>query len=116
MELTELTRNQQVALVALIEKIVLSDGTVVEQEQKEIGEIAEKLGEDNYRELLDDVDERIPDKGALKKFLATIIAQEARNLIYGTAMEEGMLAPSVGHEQSEFLDWLKEEWAVEIQE
>lgn len=116
MELTDLTRNQQFGLVALIEKIAMSDGTVAEGEQKEIGKIADKLGEDKYRELLDDVDERIQDKAALREFLTTITDQEARDLIYGTAMEESMLAPSVNHEQSELLEWLKGEWSIRIED
>ena len=116
MELTELTRNQQLALVALIENITMTDGTVVEGEQQKIGQIAEKLGEDNYRELLNDVDERIKDEDALKQFLLEVADQKARNLIYGAAMEEVMLAPSVSHGQSELLDWLKDKWTIEIQE
>ena len=116
MELADLTRHQQIALVALIEKIAMSDGTVVEGEQKEIAHLTEKLGEDNYRELLDEVDERIPDREELKKFLTTIDSQEVRNVIYGTAMEEVMLAPSTNHEQSDFLAWLKEKWAIQVQE
>jgi hypothetical protein len=116
MELTELNRRQQIALVALIEELILSDGTVGESEQSEIGQLAETLGEEHYRELLDEADEQIPDTAALKKLLCTITGQEARNLIYGTAMEEAMLGPSVKHEQAEFLAWLKQTWNIEIEE
>ena len=116
MELADLNRHQQIALVALIEKIAMSDGTVVEGEQKKIAQLTAKLGEDNDRELLDQVDERIPDRDALKKFLRTIDSQEARDLIYGAAMEEVMLAPSTIHEESSFLAWLKDEWTIQVQE
>ena len=75
-----------------------------------------KYKKENYRELLDEVDERIPDRAALKAFLTTINSQEARDVIYGTAMEEVMTAPSTNHEQSDFLAWLKEEWVIQVQE
>jgi hypothetical protein len=116
MELTQLTRKQQIALVALVEAIAMADGTVAEGEQREIGQIAAKLGDDTYRDLLNDADERFSDKEGLQEFLQAITDQGARQLIFGTAMEETMLAPSVNHAQSELLTWLREAWDITVEE
>ena len=115
MELKELSHEQQVALVALVEAVTLADGTVSEADEEEIGRLAGELGEDTYRELLDEAERRFHDIGALKKFLARIKDQGVRELIHGTVLEETMIDPPASHPKSELMAWLAETWNIKIE-
>ncbi len=116
MKITELTNEQQVALVATIEAIAMSDGTINEGEQKTIGQIASELGVDTYRALLRDADERYPNTDALKQLLETIKDQEVRETIYGLALQDAMLSPAINHLQSKMLEWLRKTWDITVEE
>lgn len=115
MDLNDLTRSQQVALVSLVEDLAMSDGTIAEGETKEIGKLTATLGESRYRELLEEANEEIPDKETLKQRLRAIRDPAARDIIFGLAMEEAMLGPSAKHEQWEMLEWLKAEWSITVE-
>ena len=98
--------------MALVEAATLSDGIVTEGEQAEIRKLAAALGDDCYRDLLEQVDERFPDLDKLKAFLATVDNTEARNLIYGTILEETMASPSVAGVKVDLLDWMSNAWDI----
>jgi hypothetical protein len=115
MELKDLTREQKIALVALLEKVAGSDGMVTEAEGAEIAGVAEALGEDEYRELLNEAEERCPDEKALDAFLGTITDREARELIYGTVLEESLADISLQEgRQVELLRRLADAWNIEV--
>ena len=116
MKISELTHEQKIALVAVIEAIAMSDGIIEEPEEETISKIAEELGEETYRQLLNEADEKFPDIESLKNFLETITSQEAREIIYGIALEEAMLSPSVNHLQSRMLEWLRDKWNITVNE
>ncbi len=113
MELSDLNQDEQLALTGLLEYVVLASGHVTEDEEAEIDAIVEALGEDKYRAAVEEVDRRFPDEDALKKFLATITRQEARELIYGSVMEAAMTDTVEGRE-SALLGWLADAWQVEV--
>jgi uncharacterized tellurite resistance protein B-like protein len=113
MELTDLNKEEQIALAGLLEFVVLASGHVTEDEQAEIDTIVEALGEDAYAAAVAEVDKRFSDEQALRKFLSTISRQEAREVIYGTVIEAAMTDTVEGRE-SALLDWLAGEWNVEV--
>jgi hypothetical protein len=113
MELHELSPDEKIALAALIEFVVLASGHVTEDEEREIDEIVEELGEDAYRKAVEEVDQRFSDEEAAKKFLATITRPEARELIFGAVMGAAMTDTIEGHE-STILDWVAKEWKLEV--
>ncbi len=113
MELADLNQNEQIALAGLLEFVVLASGHVTEDEQNEIDTIVEALGEEKYRKAVEEVDKRFPDEKALRKFLSTIEREEARELIYGVVIEAAM-ADTVEGRESALLEWLAEEWDVEV--
>jgi hypothetical protein len=115
MELNELTHRQRIALVALVEAIVLWDGQVTEGEERGIGVIAGALGDEEYRRLVEEVDEHFEDIAALKKYLATIEATEARELIYGMALDEALSSPGVDESKSDLLQWLADTWQIKVE-
>ena len=113
MELTDLNKEEQIALAGLLEFVVLASGHVTDDEQAEIDVIIEALGEDAYDAAVAEVDKRFSDEQALRKFLSTISRQEAREVIYGTVIEAAMTDTVEGRE-SALLDWLAGEWSVEV--
>jgi len=115
MELNELTHRQRIALVALVEAIVLWDGQVSEDEERGIGLIAGALGDKEYRGLLEEVGEHFEDIAALKEYLVTIEDKQARELIYGLALDEALACPTVDETQSELLQWLTKAWQIDVQ-
>jgi len=115
MTLTELAHEQRLALVPLVELYTMADGMVSDGEAAQINRIAEALGDTEYRELLDETEERFADVEMLKASLQTIQEKGARELIYGLVMEEVMSSPSTTH-GPELLDWLKDEWGIKVSE
>ena len=116
MELMELTRKQQVALVAVMEAVALADGVIAEGEQRDIAHLAGLMGDDIYRDLLDDADGMFPDEASLRQYLTTIEVQAARELIYGTVMQAAMLSPTIHHSNSTLLAWMREAWNITVEE
>jgi hypothetical protein len=113
MELADLNQNEQIALAGLLEFVVLASGHVTEDEEQELDAITEALGEENYRKAVEQVDKRFTDEKAFRTFLSTIDRQEAREVIYGAVIEAAMTDTVEGRE-SALLEWLAEEWDVEV--
>lgn len=114
MNITDLTHDEQLALVALTELAVISDRNITANEVDKVDEIVEALGEDVFQRLADEAENRFADRGHLKAFLATITRQDARDIIYGAVLSES-LADTIPHEQAQFLDWLAAEWKVTLE-
>lgn len=113
MELTDLTHDEQLALVALIEVVVSADREVSDEELAHVDRIAAALGDETYQALTDEADERFTDEDDLRDFLAGIERQEARELIYGTALEAA-LPDTVETRESSLLGWLATAWSISI--
>ncbi|MEO6028784.1 MAG: hypothetical protein ABIR79_18115 [Candidatus Binatia bacterium] len=114
MELSELSHDEQLALVALVEVVVASDASVSEEEESFVVRLAGTLGDETYHALIDEADERFPDEAKLKDFLGTIQRQEARELIYGTVLEAA-LPDVIDQHESSLLGWLATTWDVTVQ-
>lgn len=114
MTLQELTRDEQLALVALSEVTVVSNRTVTDTEVAELDHLVHELGEDTFHELAEQAEIRFADREVLKTFLKGIVRPEARELIYGTALTEA-LADTLPHEEGQFLEWLAAEWDIPVQ-
>lgn len=113
MTLKELSRDEQLALVALTEVAVISDRNITDEEVAQIESIVDELGEDTFHELAEEAETRFADRTTLKTFLKTITNPESRELIVGTVLSE-TLADTLPHEQAEFVGWLAQEWNVSI--
>ena len=114
MTMEDLNHEQLVALAALIERITISDGTVSEGEAEEINVLVENLGEQEFRALLDEAEERFEDEDDLKAFFESIEDQEAGELIYGIALDEYMSSPTLEQSTPDLLDWLADTWNIDV--
>jgi hypothetical protein len=113
MELTQLDHNERLACVALVKGIVLGDGNVSGSEARHAVRLIEAFGESEFRTLMQEITARFSSDEELKSFLATIERPEARNLIFGTAMETAFEDGLEGSESS-LLDWLVAEWRIDM--
>jgi hypothetical protein len=113
MELGDLNHEERLALVALIELVIESDHRVADGEVAEVDRAVDALGRDEYQALVAEVDRRFPTEDELRAFLPSIVRQEARELIYGTALDTA-IEDSVDVWESSLLDWLAKLWNVTV--
>ena len=113
MELSDLTREERVALAALLELVVESNATVSDDEVKEVEDVVAAVGDLAYAEAADEAAERFHDEAELKAFLPSITRQEARELIYG-ALLQAALPDAMGAHESAILNWLGKAWGVAL--
>ncbi len=114
MEIRDLNEDEQLALMGLIEFVAESNATISEEEQRELEHLVEAFGIEKYRALVDAVDKRFANEEALRSHLSTIQSQEARDLIYGLALETALSdAENLAH--SDMLHWLAAQWDVNVE-
>jgi hypothetical protein len=113
MELSDLTREERVALAALLELVVDSNAAVSEDELEEVQHVVQAVGDVAYAEAADEAAARFRDEADLKAFLPSITRREARELIYGAVLEAA-LPDTMGAHESAMLNWLGEEWGVAV--
>jgi hypothetical protein len=113
MKLNELNDDERIALVALLELVVASDGNVTREELSQIKHVVHGLGKDAYRTAVAAADARFPDDTAARAFLLTISRRDARELIYETALEAALTGAIAGAE-SDLLTWLAESWQLPV--
>ncbi len=114
MELHELNHDERLALVALLELVLESDRRTVDGEVAEIDRVIDALGRPEYQQLVDEVDRRFPTEVELQAFLPSIVRQDARDLIYGTALDTA-IEDAVDMFESQLLDWLAKLWNVRVE-
>jgi len=113
MELRDLNHEERLALVALLELVIESDHRGTEGEIAEVERVVDALGREEYQALVAEVDQRFPTEDALRAFLPSIARQEARDLIYGTALDTA-IEDAVDVWESSLLDWLAKLWKVTL--
>jgi len=114
MELRDLNHDERVALVGVIELVLESDATVSREEQGVLAAIDAALGAGAYRRLADEIDRRFREEEAVKAFLPSITRQEARELIYATALEAA-IPGAIDPRESKLLEWVASIWNVSVQ-
>src|SRR2546427_635976 len=112
MEIQELSEEEVIALVGLLELVGASESDIPDEEAARINSVARQLGEDRYRAAAAEVDRRFRNEGELKAFLSTITRQPARELIYGIVFETA-IPGAIDTRESKLLDWLAKEWNIE---
>jgi hypothetical protein len=113
MELSDLTREERVALAALLELVVESNATVSDDAVKEVKNVVGAVGDLAYAEAADEAAERFHDEAELKAFLPTITRQGARELIYGALLQAALPDAMATHE-SAILNWLGKAWGIAV--
>jgi len=113
MELRDLNHDERLALVALMMLVVESDHRVADGEITEVDNVVETFGRDGYDALVTEVDERFPTEDELREFLPSIVRQDARELIFGSALDTA-IEDTVDVWESSLFDWLAKLWNVTV--
>ena len=113
MEIRDLSKDEKIALVGLVERLIMADNMVSPEESSEFGKVVGAIGEDDYRTLVHNYKIIYRDLSQFKQFLQTIERQEARELIYGTLFQIAEV-DFFDETESEILDWLVKEWNIDI--
>jgi hypothetical protein len=114
MELRDLSHEERLALVALLEVVLESDRAVSDGEVADIDQVVGELGREEYERLVVEVDQRFPTEDELRVFLPSITRQDARELIYGTVLDTA-IEDAVDARESAILDWLAALWKVHVE-
>jgi len=111
--MTDLTRDERIALVALLEMVVDSATILTDGDVAQVNEIMAAVGEQQYQDAVAEVDRRFRDEAAVKQFLATITRQDARERIYAAVLEAA-LPDSINDREAALLEWLASEWHTSV--
>ncbi len=113
LELRDLTHEERVALVALMERAVRADGYASDAEAKQVNATARALGRASYEAAAEEADRRFANDAELWRFLPSIQRQEARELIYETVLEAA-LADAPVRAETELLKRLSDVWHLSV--
>ena len=111
--LASLKSDERLALVALAERILLSDRSADEDEANALDAFVEEFGPDDYAALVARADAELEDEDRFKSLLASITDQDARELILGTVVELA-LVEGVHPGEAEWIGWASEAWNVPV--
>ncbi len=114
MELSDLSQDERVALVALIELVTEAVPEVTREQERTIDRVVRSVGRREYDAAVAQADARFEGGEQLREFLGTIERREAQNLIYATVLEEA-ITNSVDPREGELLEWLADLWKIDVQ-
>jgi hypothetical protein len=111
--IASLTADERLALVALIERVLLSERSADEDEADALDAFVEEFGEEDYAALVAKADADFEADDRFKAFLGTIADPDARELILGTVVELA-LVEGVQTGEAEWIGWTSEAWNVPV--
>ena len=109
MEYNELTADERLLLVGLLEMVVKADQTFSEQEHHELKRVAALVGAEAFQAAIQEADTRFSGPEDIKQLALTIQRPEARALIF-TAMQDLAVSDEVDLEEMKLVDWLADLW------
>ncbi len=113
MELRDFSPIEMLALVGLMEYVIMADNFLTEDEEEQVGAIMQEIGTNRYEELIDEFDTQYAEESDFRSLLESIKRQEAREIIYGSILNASAANTLMGRE-SDLLDWLVNEWDINI--
>jgi hypothetical protein len=114
MDVADLNQDERTALVGLMKLVVMSDGTVTEDELEHVEILVDAFGEDEYQRTLEAFEKRFTDETSFRTFLRGIGREEAREVIFGTVLE-GAGEGALDGNEADLLDWLSKAWNIKIE-
>lgn len=109
MEFNELTPEERLLLVGLLEMVVKADQALSEQEDRELKRIAALVGLDAFQAAIQEADARFTGPEEIKQLALSIQRPEARELIF-TAIQELAVSDEVAVEEMQLVNWLADLW------
>lgn len=112
MQLDELTRDEQLALVGLVRLLVRLDGSFSESEREAVDELADDLGSERFWELIDEAGTSLSESEAIRAQAQRVTRDEARLAIYDALLDLAM-RDTISVEEDGLLEWLRSTWRLE---
>ena len=113
MEISELDRDERIALIGLTQQIVKADKQLTPDEELAVEGLAEKMGADAFYGLIDEARKAFGTTEGMEQALAAVSRPEAQNLIFESLRD---LAGTDGMDKKEaqILVWTAHQWSIEI--
>jgi uncharacterized tellurite resistance protein B-like protein len=112
MEMDELTREEEVALIGLLKAVIQADKQLSFEENEELKRVATQMGADRFHERVTEAKQLFKTLGDIKTYAQKVERPEARERIFAfvreMARQDGVIEP-----EEELLTWLAETWGVE---
>lgn len=109
MEYKDLTPEERLVLVALLELIIRADKNYTVEEAAEVERISVALGPGVYKAAVDEARLRLSTLGAVRGPALAVKRPEARELIL-TAVQDMAVVDEVVEEEIQIVDWLATLW------
>lgn len=111
LELKELSEEERIALVALLQRVIAVDGRTGDEEAEHLRAVVAAIGKKSFQQASAIVDERFVEDEQLWNFVATVTRREARALIYESVLE-AVLADVPHSDESQVLQQLSKLWHI----
>jgi len=112
MTLKELTRDEQLVLLALVRLMIQQDGQFSAEEAAELQTITDELGEEDFWSLAQQAAEKMQDEAAIRHHAERVTRPAAHALIYGTLFDLAAQG-SIVSDEGALLEWLQSVWQLE---
>jgi len=109
MEFKDLSQDERLVLVALLERTVQADGEYTAEEAGEVAKVSIAMGLEPYNAAVQQAREQLDTQDALKAAVLAVQRPEARELIL-TAVQDLAVVDEVAKEEMQVVDWLAELW------
>ena len=110
-DLEELTEEELITTIALLDLFAASDGVVAPAEQKVMAKFAKQIGTERYDELQTKLRDREVDEAGVRTLAEGISRPEARATIYGQVFDLAV-QETIDPKESELLAWLEKIWEI----
>ena len=111
MDITELTEDETLAMIALLREVVKADGDYSMEEQAAVREIRQTLGAERFDATIERVKNELPDRAAVKAHAKTVSRQAARWAIWELLVDVAR-ADEITEEEEKPLVWLASWWKL----
>jgi uncharacterized tellurite resistance protein B-like protein len=111
MNLTDLTKDERIALVALIKQLVGADAGKTPEEMAEFRAIAEELGRKEFDAAFRAAMSKAGTRAKALELAKTVTRQDARELCH-TVLFDLAAADSVSDEERDFIREVAKSWGV----
>jgi uncharacterized tellurite resistance protein B-like protein len=113
MKAHQLTREEQLALVALLKLVVRADHGTSVGESVQLHRSATELGGlETWTELAAEAESRFSDEAALQRHTATVTRRKARRFIFSRLVETARSCTIV-EEEARILRWIADLWGID---
>lgn len=112
LEINELTREEELALIGLLKAVVQADKRLSVEENLELKRLAAQIGPEHFEARVEEAKALFVTLGDIKRYAEGIERQPARQLIFNLllklAKSDGLIA-----EEEDLLSWLAGSWGIE---